>query len=127
MKKSDIRKIIQEEIQQGDYPELHKVITDRDIPPFMTEEEFEKKWNKKLNLPLMKEWHQDDVQVVSFALLLQLDFRPDTKYVTELKKISKADAVFPVSLMGRDIVILEWEDAKGAAKARKFAMDNYLI
>jgi len=50
MKKEELRQIIREEIQQGDYPELHRVVTDKTDPPFMTEADFEAKWNKKLGL-----------------------------------------------------------------------------
>jgi len=127
MKKSDLRQIIKEEIQQGDYPELHRVVTDKSDPPFMTEVDFEKKWNKKLDMPIMKEWHEDDVAGLAFALVLNLDFNPDTKYVSELKKIAKADDAYITKAHGGNSVILEWHDANGAAKAKKFAKDNYLI
>lgn len=60
MKKSELRQIIKEEFQkaiEGNWteseertPELHRVVTAKDQPPFMTEEEFETKWNKKLGL-----------------------------------------------------------------------------
>ena len=59
MKKSELRKLIKEEIQQGDYPELHRVVTDKSDPPFMTEADFEAKWNKKLGL---------DEKLVSFDM-----------------------------------------------------------
>lgn len=49
MKKSDLRQLIKEEIEKGNYPELHKVYTDKSNPPFMTEQEFEDKWTKKLS------------------------------------------------------------------------------
>ena len=69
MKKTELRQIIKEEFQKAvegnwnesteETPDLHKVITAKDQPPFMTEEEFEQKWNKKLGI---------DEKLVSFDM-----------------------------------------------------------
>jgi len=99
MKKSDLRKLIMEEIQEGDYPELHRVTTDKTDPPFMTEAEFEAKWNKKLGLDealISYDWNEIVKRAKPLFVLLgdnQLQKRKLVKDIyASLKKYSSLKA-----------------------------------
>jgi len=68
MKKSELKQIIKEEIQQGNYPELHKIITAKDRPPFMTEEDWRKKWIKEaIDDDVYKMWDSINDSVSSLS------------------------------------------------------------
>lgn len=66
MKKSELRKLIKEEI--GNYPELHKVITDKDKHPFLTNEEWEDKWKNYLKEAKYVSFSHDLIKVMSKPL-----------------------------------------------------------